>query len=69
MTLYEQVTFVDAYKTYCDTAAPELGSTNMQAVTSWKAANNVAQTMMKTLTLALTLFGITTLFFATQMVE
>jgi hypothetical protein len=42
-TLYEQVVFVDAYKTFCDTAAPDSNATNTQAVTTWKAANNAAQ--------------------------
>jgi hypothetical protein len=42
-TLYEQVAFVDAYKTYCDTAAPDSNASNTQAVSAWKTANNVSQ--------------------------
>jgi hypothetical protein len=42
-TLYEQVALVDAYKTYCDTAVPDSNATNTQAVSTWKAANNVSQ--------------------------
>jgi hypothetical protein len=42
-TLYEQVAFVDGYKTYCDTAVPDSTATNTQAVTTWKTANNVSQ--------------------------
>jgi hypothetical protein len=42
-TLYEQIAFVDAYKTFCDTAVPDSSATNTQAVTSWKTENNVAQ--------------------------
>jgi hypothetical protein len=42
-TLYQQVAFVDAYKTFCDTAVPDSSATNIQAVANWKAANNVAQ--------------------------
>lgn len=42
-TLYEQVAFVDAYKSYCDTAAPDSTATNTQAVSAWKTANNVSQ--------------------------
>jgi hypothetical protein len=42
-TLYEQVAFVDAYKSYCDTAVPDSSTSNTQAVTSWKAESNVAQ--------------------------
>jgi hypothetical protein len=42
-TLYQQVAFVDAYKTYCDTAAPDSNATNAQAVSAWKTANSVSQ--------------------------
>ncbi len=42
-TLYEQVAFVDAYKSYCDSAAPDSSTTNTEALTTWKTANNVAQ--------------------------
>jgi hypothetical protein len=42
-TLYEQVAFIDAYKTYCDTAVPDSNATNSQALTTWKSSNNVSQ--------------------------
>lgn len=42
-TLHEQISFVTAYKTYCDTVAPDLSSANTEALTSWEAANSVAQ--------------------------
>jgi hypothetical protein len=42
-TFYQQVAFADAYKIFCDTAAPDLGPTNTQALSTWQAANNVSQ--------------------------
>jgi hypothetical protein len=42
ITLYEQIAFVDAYKTYCDTAAPDSTLVNTQAVNAWKTDNNVS---------------------------